>query len=80
MLQAALAGLGVSRLADIYVHASLQQGSLVDVLCDGHDMTPLNLLCSPIKHQLFRIRTLMDWLVIHFPQRYQEMMELGEFR
>ncbi|MCL6414161.1 LysR substrate-binding domain-containing protein [Aestuariirhabdus sp. Z084] len=70
MLKAALAGLGVSRLADVYVQAAIEQGKLVEVLPQWRQRTPLSLLCPPARYQLQRVRILMNWLVEHFESRY----------
>lgn len=77
MRQAALAGLGVTRLADVYVQADLQQGRLVEVLPDWSEETPLTLLCPPLRHQLQRVSVLMEWLKTHFEARYQQALQLG---
>lgn len=64
MREAALAGLGVARLADVYVMDDLQQGGLLEVLPDWEiHQTPLNLVCPPAKFQLNRVRALSDWLI-----------------
>lgn len=71
MRQAALAGLGVTRLADVYVQADLQAGKLIEVLPEWSEQTQLTLLCPPLRHQLHRVRVLMEWLKEHFEARYQ---------
>ncbi len=75
MYQAALAGLGVARLADVYVEAAIREGTLVEVLPDWSQTTPLSLVCPPARHQLHRVRALMDWLVMHFGSRYQQTLD-----
>lgn len=77
MRQAALAGLGATRLADVYVQADLEQGSLVEILPDWSEETPLTLICPPLRHQLQRVRALMEHLKAHFEQRYRQCLEQG---
>ncbi|WP_372832024.1 LysR substrate-binding domain-containing protein [Pontibacterium sp.] len=71
MCRAAEQGLGVARLADPYVNVALREGSLVEVLPEWRQTTPLSLICPPARYQLNRVRTLADWLIEHFPARYQ---------
>ncbi|MBN3562932.1 LysR family transcriptional regulator [Aliamphritea spongicola] len=77
MRQAALAGLGVTRLADVYVQADLRQGRLTEVLPDWSEETQLTLVCPPLRHQLHRVRVLMEWLKAHFAERYQQALAEG---
>jgi len=77
MLQAAEAGLGISRLADIYTDAAIADGRLLEVLPQWQQHTPLSLVCPPARHQLQRVRALMDWLVEEFAARYREVMTAG---
>nr|WP_320135898.1 LysR substrate-binding domain-containing protein [uncultured Amphritea sp.] len=77
MRQAALAGLGVTRLADVYVQADLQRGRLVEVLPDWSENTQLTLLCPPLRHQLKRVRALSEWLKGRFEDRYQQALQRG---
>ncbi|MCG8425816.1 MAG: LysR substrate-binding domain-containing protein [Chromatiales bacterium] len=74
MYQAALAGLGVSRLADVYVQAAINQGRLVEVLPDWREVTPLSLISPPARYQLHRVRMLMDWLVERFEPCYRKAL------
>lgn len=74
MLQAAKAGLGVARLPDIYVQAGIAQGVLVEVLPQWSHSTPLSLVCPPARYQLQRVKTLMDWLIEGFEQRYLQAL------
>lgn len=71
MTQAMKAGLGVGRLADIYVQRALIAGELIEVLPEWAEFTPLSLLCPPTRYQLHRVRLLMDWLVEHFADLYR---------
>lgn len=73
MCDAALSGLGVTRLADIYVAAALEDGRLVEVLPQWHQVTPISLVCPPGRYQLARVKLLLDWLAQQFPSRYQEV-------
>ncbi|TCI05149.1 LysR family transcriptional regulator [Corallincola luteus] len=71
MLKAALAGQGIARLADIYVQSAITRGDLVEVLQTWHPAdTPLSLVSPPTRHQLYRVKTLMDFLVCHFKDSY----------
>lgn len=45
MRQAALSGLGVTRLVDAYVQADIARGTLVEVLPDWAEPTPLSMVC-----------------------------------
>ncbi|WP_421866529.1 LysR family transcriptional regulator [Motiliproteus sp.] len=74
MLQAAKAGLGVARLADVYVQPGLDDGSLVEVLPDWNHATELSLVCPPARYQVQRVKALMDWLVANFESRYQALL------
>ncbi|MCV6577479.1 MAG: LysR substrate-binding domain-containing protein [Cohaesibacter sp.] len=75
MRKAALAGLGVTRVAEIYVEADLAQGRLIEILPDWSQQTPLSLVCPPARHQLARVRRLMTFLKKNFAKNYQNLME-----
>lgn len=77
MCQAAMAGLGVARLIDVYVAQALAEGQLVEVLPQWREITPLTLLCPPAQYPLHRVRVLMDWLVQRLPERYEGWMSPG---
>jgi len=77
MRQAALAGLGITRLTDIYIQHDIDQGHLVEVLPDWSTSTPLSMVCPPHQHQLHRIKVLMDWLKMHFAKRYEHVLRNG---
>lgn len=49
MKQAALAGLGITRLVDIYVESDIKNGNLVEVLSDYTETTPLSIISLPVK-------------------------------
>lgn len=72
MQQAALSGLGVARLADIYVQASIQRGDMIEILPEWAQSTDLWLVCPPTRHQVQRVKTIMDWLIERFAKRYRE--------
>jgi len=75
MRQAALAGLGVTRLADAYVQADIARGNLVEVLPEWSEATRLSLVCPPHRYQLQRVRGLMDWLKEHFAGVYEQALK-----
>jgi len=77
MRQAALAGLGVTRTADVYVQADITAGRLVEVLPEWSESTPLTLVCPPLRYQLLRVRALIDWLKMHFEAKYLQALESG---
>lgn len=77
MRQAALSGLGVTRLADAYVQADIARGTLVEVLPDWAEPTPLSMVCPPHRFQLQRVRGLMDWLKTHFAGVYEKALVQG---
>lgn len=74
MLQAAKSGLGVARLADVYVQKDIAKGTLVEVLPDWNHTTTLSLVCPPARYQLQRVKALMDWLVERFGFRYSDAL------
>ncbi|MDG1734203.1 MAG: LysR family transcriptional regulator [Thalassotalea sp.] len=76
MCQAALAGLGVARLADVYVAKYLASGELFEVLPQWQEITPLTLLCPPSQYQLERIRVLMNFLINNIPNRYEQLLQM----
>ncbi|KZL19873.1 HTH-type transcriptional regulator DmlR [Pseudovibrio axinellae] len=71
MCQAAAAGLGIARLADVYTDALIKRGELTEVLSGWQQTTPLWLVSPPTRHQLHRVRELMDFLARNFKHRYQ---------
>ena len=66
MKKAAIAGLGVARLIDVYVLDELKEGSLVEVLPDWRIETPVSLVCPPNRYQLHRVKALMDFIAENF--------------
>ncbi len=65
--QAAIAGLGIARLADTYVRQSLADGSLVAIL-SAYEMPPsVTYIVYPDRKMLpYRVRLLIDFLVQRF--------------
>ncbi len=68
LLQMALLGMGVLRLADIVVGPHLLRGDLVAVLTDVHHVEPLPMhaLMPPGKHRLPRVTAMVEFLVEKF--------------
>lgn len=74
MYQAACSGLGVARLADVYVQGAINEGLLQEVLSDWQPTTDLSLVCPPGRVQIKRIKCLMDYLIENFPEHYQQKL------
>ncbi|APC91378.1 MULTISPECIES: LysR family transcriptional regulator [Francisella] len=74
MKQAALAGLGITRLVDVYVESDIKNGNLIEVLPDYAETTQLSIISLPVKYQLKRISSLIKYLKQHFNQIYLEML------
>jgi DNA-binding transcriptional LysR family regulator len=74
MRRAAIAGQGVTRLADVYCQGDIDARALVEVLPAWSEQTQLSLVCPPSRHQLARVRALMDWIAARFDARYQAAM------
>ena len=68
LLDMAVAGLGVARLADFMVARALRDGALVRLLVDSHvpESFPLHALTVPGRHRAPRIRAFVDFLVEEF--------------
>lgn len=77
MHQAALNGLGVTRLADVYCQSDISCGKLAEVLPDWAEETPISLVCPPNRYQLNRVRLLMNWLADGFNKKYQAALNSG---
>lgn len=77
MRQAALNGLGVTRLADVYCQSDIAKGRLVEVLPDWSEETPISLVCPPVRHQLARIRALMTWFAEGFATQHAKVLRSG---
>ncbi|GAA6167971.1 LysR family transcriptional regulator [Sessilibacter corallicola] len=74
MRRAALAGLGVTRLADVYCQSDIDKGRLVEILPDWSEQTPIAMVSPPVKHQLKRVRELMNWISGHFEENYLQLL------
>lgn len=76
MAKAAEQGLGVARVADVYVAEAIAQQRLVEVLPEWSEITPLTMLCPPARYPLHRIRVLMDWLIEHTSKQYKQLLSI----
>ncbi|EEA94607.1 LysR family transcriptional regulator [Pseudovibrio sp. JE062] len=74
MCQAAVAGLGIARLADVYTDAPIKRGELTEMLSGWKQTTPLWLVSPPTRHQLHRVRELMNYLSSNFKARYEAVL------
>ncbi|MBK2125328.1 LysR family transcriptional regulator [Fangia hongkongensis] len=74
MKQAALCGLGIARLMDLYVDADIQSGKLIEVLPEYAEQTPLSLISPPAQYQLKRVKTLIDWIHDKFNTHYESKL------
>ncbi|MBI5320613.1 LysR family transcriptional regulator [Bradyrhizobium sp.] len=68
LLDMAVAGLGIARLADFMVERAVQQGALVPLLADCHvpESFPIHALTVPGRHRAPRIRAFVDFLAGQF--------------
>ena len=68
LLQAALAGIGIGRLASFMVAPHLRDGSLVEVLAAqaSRDRVPLSAIFAPGEPLAPKVRVFIDHLVSHF--------------
>lgn len=68
LLDVAVAGLGIARLADFMVARAVQQGALVPLLTDSHvpETFPIHALTGPGRHRAPRIRAFVDFLAGQF--------------
>lgn len=68
LLDMAVAGLGIARLADFMVERAVQQGALVPLLTDCHvpESFPIHALTVPGRHRAPRIRAFVDFLAGQF--------------
>jgi len=68
LLDMAVAGLGVARLADFMVARAMQQGTLVALLEDSHvpESFPIHALTVPGRHRAPRIKAFIDFVVAQF--------------
>ncbi|WNZ58592.1 LysR substrate-binding domain-containing protein [Microbulbifer sp. MKSA007] len=77
MHRAAIEGLGITRLADIYVQADIASGRLVEILPGWSESTELSMVCPPLRHQLLRVRNLMQWLKEGFADIYLQALAVS---
>jgi DNA-binding transcriptional LysR family regulator len=70
MKQAALSGLGIARLMDLYVDADIKSGNLIEVLPEYVEKTPLSLISPPTRHQLKRVKVFINWIYDEFNTNY----------
>jgi DNA-binding transcriptional LysR family regulator len=68
LLDVAVAGLGIARLADFMVARALRDGALVRLLVDSHvpESFPIHALTVPGRHRAPRIRAFVDFLAEEF--------------
>ena len=64
LLDVAVAGLGIARLADFMVGRAMQRGDLVPLLVDSHvpDPFPMHALTVPGRHRAPRIKAFVDFV------------------
>lgn len=74
MRRAAIEGLGITRLADIYCQSDIENGRLVEVLPEWSEETPISLVSPPLRYQLKRVKKLKAWIVEHFESRYKRLL------
>lgn len=80
MRLAVLEGLGVARLADVYVQRDIDQGNLVEILPNWSETTPLYMVSPPLHYQLRRVKELMDFLKPRFIDGYKAMVGPADHR
>ncbi|WP_150466484.1 LysR family transcriptional regulator [Francisella sp. SYW-9] len=73
MKQAALLGLGITRLVDIYVDADIKNKNLIEILPEYAETTQLSIVSLPVKYQLKRISSLIKYIKQHFNKRYNNL-------
>ena len=68
LLDMAVAGLGIARLADFMVARALRDGALVRLLVDSHvpESFPIHALTVPGRHRAPRVRAFVDFLAEEF--------------
>ncbi len=79
LLQLALLGMGVLRLADIVVGPHLSRGDLVALLTDVHHVEPLPMhaLMPPGKHRLPKVTAMVEFLVEKFAHAPWRIGQIG---
>lgn len=68
VLQLALAGVGITRLADVVVGDAIRRGALVPILTDWHHVEPVPLFAAypSSRHLSPKVRAMVDFLVEEF--------------
>jgi DNA-binding transcriptional LysR family regulator len=68
VLQLAVAGVGITRLADVIVGEALRRGALVPILTDWHHVEPVPLFVTypSGRHLAPKVRVMVDFLVAEF--------------
>jgi DNA-binding transcriptional LysR family regulator len=68
LLDMAVAGLGIARLADFMVTRAVRQGTLVPLLLDGQmpESFPIHALTVPGRHRAPRIKAFVDFVAAQF--------------
>ena len=77
VLQLALAGVGITRLANLVVTEAISQGKLVPLLTEWHHVEPIPLIASyPSSRNLSpKVRAMVDFLVAEFGQGPRQRRE-----
>ena len=67
LLDVAVAGLGIARLADFVVARALQQGALVPLLLDTHlsEPFPIHVVTVPGRHRTPRVKAFAEFMASH---------------
>jgi DNA-binding transcriptional LysR family regulator len=65
LLDIAVAGLGIARLADFVIARALQQGTLVPLLVDTHlsEPFPIHVVTVPGRHRTPRVKAFTDFMI-----------------
>ena len=68
VLQLALAGVGITRLADVIVGEAIRQGTLIPILTEWHHVEPVPLFVTypSGRHLAPKVRAMVDFLVEEF--------------
>ncbi len=74
MLKAAKAGLGIARMTALRTQQAINEGSLVEVLADWAKPSQLSIVCPPHRYQLKRVNLLIEWMLEHFANRYNQVL------
>jgi DNA-binding transcriptional LysR family regulator len=68
VLQLAVAGVGITRLADVIVGEAIRRGALIPILTDWHHVEPVPLFVTypSGRHLAPKVRVMVDFLVEEF--------------